>query len=72
MPLPKIESSAVGREFAPHEREVTWRDITNYAAAVGDTNPRYVDDSRQGGIVAHLRYNRFSCAWGDGRHGPCY
>ena len=52
MPLPKVDSAAVGRQFSPHDRDVTWRDITNYAAAVGDTNPRYVDDSRQGGIVA--------------------
>ncbi len=52
MPMPMIDSKAVGRLFKPHDRHVTWRDITNYAAAVGDTNPRYVDDSRQGGIVA--------------------
>ncbi len=52
MALPKIESKVVGREFSPHDREVTWREITNYAAAVGDDNPRYLDDSRAGGIVA--------------------
>ena len=51
MPM-TMDSRAVGREFAGLDREVTWREITNYAVAVGDTNPRYMDDSRQGGIVA--------------------
>ena len=48
----EMDSRAVGREFKGLDREVTWREITNYAAAVGDTNPRYMDDSRRGGIVA--------------------
>ena len=29
-----------------------WRDTMNYAAAVRDNNPRYLDDERPGGIVA--------------------
>lgn len=31
---------------------VNWRHTMNYAAAVGDTNPVYFDDEREGGIIA--------------------
>ena len=48
----RIDSSLVGTEIAGLEREVTWRETMNYAAAVGDANPRYLDDTRDGGVVA--------------------
>ncbi|MBW2624329.1 MAG: MaoC family dehydratase N-terminal domain-containing protein, partial [Deltaproteobacteria bacterium] len=47
-----MDSSQVGRvEYLP-ERRITWRDTMNYAAAVGETNPRYFDDTLPEGIVA--------------------
>ena len=48
----KIDSSLVGRELAGLEHEVNWRETMNYAAAVGDVNPLFFDDSSQQGIVA--------------------
>lgn len=48
----EIDSSSVGQvEYLP-ERRITWRDTMNYAAGVGETNPRYYDDTLPGGIVA--------------------
>jgi acyl dehydratase len=47
-----LDSSLVGARIAGYEREVTWRQTTSYAAAVGDANPRYLDDSTPGGLVA--------------------
>jgi len=46
----EIDSSLAGKTIAGLEREVTWRETMNYAAAVGDANPRYMDDTQ--GIVA--------------------
>ena len=40
----RIAADLVGRELPPLERVVTWRDTTNYAAALGEANPRYFDD----------------------------
>jgi acyl dehydratase len=34
------------------ETQITWRQTTNYAAALGDANHRYLDDERPEGIVA--------------------
>ena len=48
----KLDSSLVGQRLKGLTREITWRETTNYAAAVGDANPRYLDDSLPGGIVA--------------------
>ena len=48
----KIETNLVGTELTFIKREVTWRDAMNYAAAVGDGNPRYLDDSLEEGIIA--------------------
>lgn len=47
-----IVSDVVGLKIPAVERRVTWRETMNYAAAVGDLNPRYFDDTRPGGIVA--------------------
>lgn len=47
-----IDSSIVGTPLIENTVEVSWRHTTNFAAAVGDLNPRYLDDSREGGIVA--------------------
>jgi len=48
----EISSRFVGAVLKPLETQITWRQTTNYAAAVGDANPRYVDDERPGGIAA--------------------
>jgi acyl dehydratase len=47
-----LSADLVGRRMKGLVREVTWRETTNHAAAVGETNARYLDDSRDGGIVA--------------------
>jgi len=48
----RISADLVGRELPPLDRAVSWRDTTNYAAAVGDANPRYLDDTDARGLVA--------------------
>jgi len=48
----KISSHFVGARLRGYETTATWRDTMNYAAALGDTNPCYLDDERPDGIVA--------------------
>ncbi len=48
----EISSLFVGTSLKPMETQITWRQTTNYAAATGDANPRYLDDERPEGIVA--------------------
>jgi acyl dehydratase len=48
----QIESNLVGVKLRPHKVQVDSRLTTNYAAAVGDANPAYLDDQQTGGIVA--------------------
>ncbi len=48
----RISSDVVGLKIPTAERRVTWRETMNYAAAVGDLNSRYFDDSSPDGIVA--------------------
>lgn len=48
----KISSHFVGERLKGYETAVAWRDTMNYAAALGDVNPCYLDDERQGGVVA--------------------
>jgi acyl dehydratase len=47
-----IDPAVVGRSLGTLVREVSWRDTTAYAAATGDANPAYLDDTREGGLVA--------------------
>jgi len=47
-----LDSSLVGTPVRGLTREVDWRQTTAYAAAVGDANPRYLDDTTEGGLVA--------------------
>ncbi|MBN2307908.1 MAG: MaoC family dehydratase N-terminal domain-containing protein, partial [Candidatus Hydrogenedentes bacterium] len=42
----------VGAVSKSLKTSVTWRHAMNYAAAVGDGNPFYFDDEREGGIIA--------------------
>jgi acyl dehydratase len=48
-----IRSDAVGITTEPFISDVTARRILAYAAGIGDTNPRYIDDAATMGIVAH-------------------
>lgn len=48
----ELASSLVGRRFRPHEVTLTPRHCMNYAAAVGDANPWYLDDERPEGTIA--------------------
>lgn len=48
----KIGSDLVGIPWKIVEKEIDWRSTTNYAASLDDMNPFYVDDERQGGIMA--------------------
>jgi acyl dehydratase len=49
----ELDSKFVGRQSAAFETEVTWRQMMNYAAGVGDGNPRYYDDESDDGPLAH-------------------
>jgi acyl dehydratase len=49
----RIDSIHVGTRLKPYRTAVDWRWTTNYAAALGDANPCYFDDTRPEGIVAH-------------------
>jgi acyl dehydratase len=48
----KLSTDFAGSILREHRTEVTWRRTMNYAAAVGDSNPVYFNDEREGGIVA--------------------
>lgn len=48
----ELSSRYVGLSIDPFNTEVTWRHAMNYAAGVGDNNPRYFDDERPDGIIA--------------------
>lgn len=48
-----VRSAAVGLTTEPRICEVTTRQLLAYAAGIGDTNPRYVDDAAAAGILAH-------------------
>ncbi len=48
----EIDSSVVGLSMRVFTTEVTQRQINNYAAAVADPNPCYLDDTRQSGLIA--------------------
>ena len=48
----QIDSSMVGANIRGRQHTVDWRQITNYAAAVGDANPLYLDDTREAGLIA--------------------
>ncbi len=48
----QINSSHVGAACKPLDVEVALRSCMNYAASIGDDNPRHLDDARPEGIVA--------------------
>ncbi len=48
----ELSSRFAGMAAKPFEKELTWRQTMNFAAAVDDPNPYYFDDEREGGIIA--------------------
>jgi MaoC like domain/N-terminal half of MaoC dehydratase len=48
----KLDSSLAGTRLTPHKALITWRDTTNFAAALQDGNPLYFDDRKEQGLVA--------------------
>ncbi len=48
----KISPKIVGFEVPERKHRIHWRETTNFAAAIGDSNPRYLDDTVKGGLVA--------------------
>jgi hypothetical protein len=56
MKKPALDSELTGTILRDYETSVNWRDIMNYSAAIGDANPRYFDDERSNGIIAHPVY----------------
>ncbi|MBI9076094.1 MAG: MaoC family dehydratase N-terminal domain-containing protein [Desulfatibacillum sp.] len=49
----QIQSKYVGTQLKPYKTTITQRHTTNYAAALGDALPCYLDDTRPGGVIAH-------------------
>ena len=49
----KINPGLVGTPLKNYQTKITWRETTNYAAAIEDNNPKYFDDSQEDPIVAH-------------------
>lgn len=47
-----IDSSVVGANIHGRKHSVTWRQTTNYAAAVGDANRLYLDDTSDQSLIA--------------------
>ena len=48
----KLSSDFVGTPLREYTTTINWRDIMNFAAATGDNNPLFMNDERDGGIVA--------------------
>lgn len=48
----QISSEAVGSKLQDYKTSITQRQINNYAAAVNDSNPYYLDDSASSGLIA--------------------
>jgi len=48
----ELSSRFVGTPLKDYHTEITWRRTMNFAAAVDDNNDCYMDDEREGGIIA--------------------
>jgi len=48
-----IPSDILGLSLPERVVEADWRRTTNFSAAVGDDDPRFLDDSREGGLQVH-------------------
>lgn len=63
-----VPTDAVGHRTIARSFELTARRIQAFAAAVGDSNPVYLDDARPGGLMGHPGL-AFSFQW-NSRHTP--
>lgn len=59
MPFP---ASTVGLDLPAHERTFTTRSVLAYAAGLGVSDPAYLDDKREGGLLA-LPFQCVSAEW---------
>jgi acyl dehydratase len=48
----ELSSKFVGTPLKDYHTGITWRQTMNFAAAVDDNNAYYMDDEREGGIIA--------------------
>ena len=48
----ELSSRFVGTPLKDYHAEITWRETMNFAAAVDDNNNCYLDDEREGGVIA--------------------
>jgi len=48
----QVSSRIVGGKLKEFNTVITQRQVSNYAAAVSDINPFYLDDERKGGLIA--------------------
>jgi len=48
----ELSSRFVGTPLKDYHTEITWRRTMNFAAALDDNNDCYMDDEREGGIIA--------------------
>jgi N-terminal half of MaoC dehydratase/MaoC like domain len=48
----KLDSKLTGTRLTPHKVHITWRDTTNFAAAIQEDNPVYFDDTGEKGLLA--------------------
>ncbi len=49
----KIDPNLAGIDLKPHHTNVTWRQTTNFAAAVLDNHPGYFDDTKNKELLSH-------------------
>jgi acyl dehydratase len=49
----QLNTNLVGTPLKEYKTDINWRQTTNYAASVQDNNPKYFNDSDEGGIVSH-------------------
>ena len=49
----EIDSSLINTIFKDSKYTISWRNIMLYAAAINDSNPYYINDERDGGIISH-------------------
>ncbi|MHA1977750.1 MAG: MaoC/PaaZ C-terminal domain-containing protein [Candidatus Hodarchaeales archaeon] len=49
----EILSNLVTTALNETSKQISWRDIMMYATAISDNNPYYLNDERDGGIIAH-------------------
>jgi len=49
----KLKTDLAGTPLKTYQTKITLRETTNFAAAVGDNNPKYFADDSEEGIVSH-------------------